>query len=433
MNPTEWRPQKTQCRGGASIRSDDDLVASVNAAPAHTTFCIAAGTYSVSEIIPKAGDRFIGVPGAILDGGNTVERAIANYAHADDVVVRGITFRHFVGSSPEDGAIGAFSGHNWLVEDNAIVNNLASGISVGKSVGLVIRDNLIASNGCGGIMGTPSVDLTVDSNEIASNNTGGYDGEKWSCGGAKLGEANGVDVTNNYIHDNNGYGFWPDSRDVNMLFADNRFVDNADGGILIEIDDAHAGGANADVVGNLDGTGYSVRILGNTFTGNGGAAHNRIMFGAAIVVAASNHVEIADNRIDATNAHAITVNYTPRHDFSSQDLTVHDISVHDNDIALRTDGSDPLHDVGRVGFYTNELGAAIPHAVSFRANSYYFDDSGAFHFSLPGTTDHVMLATWSMWRDLGFDGGSQVLPAAQFPAGGANGDPAPAALRTETA
>ena len=55
-----------------------DLAAQVNAAPSGTTFCIAAGVYRTGNIAPKDGDRLIGAPGAVLDGGGQFGRAIAN-------------------------------------------------------------------------------------------------------------------------------------------------------------------------------------------------------------------------------------------------------------------------------------------------------------------------------------------------------------------
>src|SRR5436309_436708 len=71
--------------------------------------------------------------------------------------------------------------------------------------------------------------------EITGNNTGGYDGGTWSCGGGKLVHANGVTFSNNFTHDNNGFGFWLDSMNANVDLVGNRVTGNRYAGFMIEI------------------------------------------------------------------------------------------------------------------------------------------------------------------------------------------------------
>jgi parallel beta-helix repeat protein len=58
---------------GAALQPGDVVQAAVDAHPAGTTFCLAAGIYRLPATIdPKAGDVFVGAPGAVLSGARVV-------------------------------------------------------------------------------------------------------------------------------------------------------------------------------------------------------------------------------------------------------------------------------------------------------------------------------------------------------------------------
>lgn len=475
---------------GTNVSEGQDLAAIANEAPKGATFCISGFHRLSGEIVPKDGQRFIGIDDAVLSGskvltsfvregdiwiatgqtqdysqaepkiadeqcmeayegcnlpedvyvddaflykvlsqddlepgrylfdyaedriyladdptGHEVEasivrRAFANYAGADDVVIRGLVIEKFSAHSGEDGVIAAFNGADWVVEDNEIRLNHASGVMASATDGMVIRNNVIHHNGCGGIMGSGPTNLLIEGNEIAFNNALNYLSYVWSCGGGKLDRADGVMFRDNFSHDNNGFGFWTDAMNVNVTYEDNRFVNNSMGGIMHEINDGAAG---------------PTRIIDNVFRDNGFNHPNRVMFGAAIVISASNDVEVAGNLLEG-NAHGITLNYTPR-DSPDQDLTIHDVSVHDNVIVLSS-GDNQFSDVGRVGFYTSVLGAPPPTTVSFTNNRYFLGDmDSAPHFSLPDPALGYTMSTELDWRNAGFDTSSEFLPLSEFPSG----------------
>ena len=318
-----------------------------------TTFCFAAGVYSVSDLYaPASGDIFDGSAGAILDGGGTRSQAFVNSHNVSNVTIRGFDIRHYAKTeSPETGVIGAW-GTGWVIEDNHIHDNGGSGVSVGT--GTVVRDNLIDHNACGGVnSGYPAVNDLVQSNEISFNDYQGTYNPGWSCGGGKFTRSFGLRFVDNYSHDNTGHGFWLDGDNGDATISGNRFEDNSYGGLMLEINDAaHSGPTHSQA-------GWGIKVTGNTFSHNGWGHGNRVMFGAAIEVAATNHVEIAHNAIAASNTHAVVLNFTARSDSSGEDLTVHHISVHDNDIALRESGTNPSYDVGRVGFHTGNAPPCI--------------------------------------------------------------------------
>jgi hypothetical protein len=81
-----------------------------------------------------------------------------------------------------------------------------------------------------------------------------------------------------------------------VIYRNNTFEDNSIGGVMHEINDGTAG---------------PTVIRDNAFRGNGFGHPNRVMFGAAITISASNHVEVIGNVLE-DNAHGITLDYTPR-------------------------------------------------------------------------------------------------------------------------
>ena len=470
----------TNCQG-VKVQDGDDLASIADAAPSNTTFCISGFHRLTGEIVPKDGQRFIGVGWPVLNGSglltsfdqanglflvtgqtqdyqqvsstiegercmegyegcrfpedvylddrflqkvlsmdelepgkyffdysadtiyladdpsghkveaSVVRRAFANYDGANDVVIRGLVVEKFSAYSGEDGAIAAFKADNWVVERNEVRLNHGSGIMASDTHGMVIRGNQIHTNGCGGITGAAPATLLIEGNEIAFNNALFYQSFDWSCGGGKLVRADGVIFKDNRLHDNNGFGFWTDGMNINVLYEGNTFEDNAMGGILHEIN---------------DGAGGQTVIRDNQFGGNGFGHPNRIMFGAAIMINASNHVKIVGNLL-GVNAHGITLDYTPRDAFPGSDLTVHDILVSDNEIHLPS-GQDPHSDVGRVGFYTGIVGAPPPSKVTFADNHYFLGDlANGPHFSLPDPALMNTLSTAAEWQAAGFDTSSQ--------------------------
>ena len=329
---------------------------------------------------------------------SVVRRAFSNHDGAANVLIQGLVIEKFSSYAGQDGAVGAFNGVNWLVEDNEIRLNHGSGILAGSDR-MVIRRNYIHHNGCGGIMGSEATNLLIDRNEIAFNNALNYLSYAWSCGGGKLAGSDGVILRENYFHDNNGFGFWTDIQNVNVVYENNTFEDNSMGGLLHEINDGTAG---------------PTLIRDNVFRRNGFGHPTRVMFGAAIIITASNHVEIIGNVL-VGNAHGITLNYTPRAGPPDVDLTVHDIVVHENVIGLRY-GDNTVTEVGRVGFYTATVGAPAPTRITFADNTYFLGDpASGQHFSLPDPAVPNTLSTATDWKAAGFDVSSRFLSLTEFP------------------
>lgn len=393
------------CRGVRVGPADDVMSVLGRHAARGTTFCFGAGVYHTGQIYPPAsGDVLDGTSGAVLDGGWTYGRAIANYHDVSDVTIRGFEIRHYANATgAEDGAISAWHGGGWTIQHNRIHDNGASGITLGLGGHMVARWNVLKRNGCAGINST-GVDNVIAGNDITGNGFGPFRVLGWSCGGGKSNRSFGLRFVGNNVHGNRGHGFWFDGGNTSVTVERNRFVHNTVGGLMIEINDPDHGGPH------LRMRGFGFKVLHNVFSGNGFAHPNRVMYGDAIDIAASSHVVVAGNRITAYNAHAITLTCTARAGFPGQDLRVHDVSVHDNRIALRESRplSNPFDDLGRVGFYSATPGQPAPSGISFFDNRYFFDHPRTYHFSLPrrGASTPYRLATWRQWKRAGFDRGS---------------------------
>ena len=95
-------PQPTTCRpAGVSVVPGASIQAAVSAQVGPATFCLKAGTHSISaSIVPKSGHTFIGELGAVLDGSGWVtsdDTAAAFRAHnqnIDDVTIRNLVIRN---------------------------------------------------------------------------------------------------------------------------------------------------------------------------------------------------------------------------------------------------------------------------------------------------------------------------------------------------
>src|SRR5437660_6920120 len=112
---------------------DNDVYAKTEANPPGTTFWLAPGRHTLGtdplgQVIPKAGDVFLGAPGAVLDG-----RGVNRFAFTQDsanVTIRNLTVQGFV--APQDqGVVNHDSADGWVIENSTIQNNRGAGLMAG--------------------------------------------------------------------------------------------------------------------------------------------------------------------------------------------------------------------------------------------------------------------------------------------------------------
>lgn len=242
------------------------------------TFWFESGTHHLGndlygQIITKAGNTYIGAPGAVIDG-----QHLNLYAFTGDVAnvtIKYLTIINFGrgNDNNNEGVVNHDSGTHWIIERNTISNNDGAGVFLGSDN--EVRYNCLKDNGQYGfsmfkspIEGDSAIkNITLDHNEISGNNQDDWEAQIEGCGctgGGKFWDVNGATVTNNYVHDNLGTGLWADTNNIDFLFEGNYIDHNNGEGIWYEIS------YNATIRNNT--ISRNAWISGQRNTGSPGAA-----------------------------------------------------------------------------------------------------------------------------------------------------------------
>ncbi|MEU5706221.1 right-handed parallel beta-helix repeat-containing protein [Streptomyces flaveolus] len=216
-----------------------DLAEKTRSNPPGTTFWLRPGTHRLeperyAQVMPKKGDRYIGAPGAVLDGGR--KNAYAFSGTARDVTIRFLTVQRFVAPTDE-GVVNHDMADGWVIEHTTIQNNDGAGLMAGARQ--QVRANCLRGNGQYGMnaykTGNTIRDLVVEGNEIVGNNTGDWERRKPGCGctgGIKFWAVDGAEVRGNWVHDNRGAGLWADTNNNDFRIEDN-LIEKNDGAALV--------------------------------------------------------------------------------------------------------------------------------------------------------------------------------------------------------
>jgi parallel beta helix pectate lyase-like protein len=204
-----------------------------------------------------------------------VEATVAVFAFestAPDVLIRNVTVEKY-SSVAEEGAIQGKGAPGWIVENCEVRLNSGAGIVIGA--GGRVRGCNVHHNGQIGIAGLGK-DILIENNRIWENNIHGFD-FKWEAGGVKIVVSDGVVFRGNHVHDNIGPGLWCDIDCRNVVYEGNLVERNHDAGIFHEIS-------------------YKAIIRDNVLRHNG-FGHRTWFWGAEILVAASQDVEVYGNTL----------------------------------------------------------------------------------------------------------------------------------------
>src|SRR4029453_15059292 len=153
-------PTSSSCTGsgGVPIGVGDDAQGVVNAHGAGTTYVVKAGTHLRNfSVRPKSGARFCGEPGAVLDGGRSLESAFSGGAR--NVALDSITVRDYSSARqgaaihPEPRASG------WVVRNVSALHNAWAGLLVAD--GMRILGGHYNDNDQLGIGGNPASGIPV--------------------------------------------------------------------------------------------------------------------------------------------------------------------------------------------------------------------------------------------------------------------------------
>ena len=290
-----------------------DVAKAVAAAPDGTTFVLQNGVYHVGNIVPRNGDVISGQSrdGTILDGSRAAQNAFTG--SAANVTLSGLTVTNYV---PRRlfAAVDGTHGTNWHFSNLRVTNNNEEGLAVGP--GSLVDGVLADHNGNVGIgtgnvnndpHGVPFANLTftVQNSELSFNGRQ----DPADAAGAKVLFTNGAVFSNNYVHDNYGFGLWTDAYNRNSVFQGNRVVNNLASGIFHELS-------------------FNAIIRDNTISGNalGWCAGSASYFcgTGGISVSDSHDVEVYRNTLSGNHEQIVAYN-----GHGSKTL-LYNIKVHDN-------------------------------------------------------------------------------------------------------
>ncbi|GAA3088919.1 nitrous oxidase accessory protein NosD [Kribbella aluminosa] len=246
-------------RGAVVVSTAQNLQNLTVQYPAGTTFWLAPGKHRLPDdefvqVIPKDGNRYLGAPGAILDGANRNRYAFTG--SAKDVVISHLTIQNFgkAQGNNDEGVVNHDSASGWTVEANTVQRNAGAGVMIGSRN--VIRGNCLRDNGQYGFNAyNPQrvASITIQGNEITGNDTDDWEKVRPGCGctgGGKFWAVSGAVVRGNWIHDNRGAGMWADTNNTAFSIEGNYISNNYAEGVIYEIS-------------------YNASIRGNTFVRNG--------------------------------------------------------------------------------------------------------------------------------------------------------------------
>jgi hypothetical protein len=339
-----------------------------------TTFCIKAGVHSVrAPIYPKANNMYVGQYGAILDGSgwqtSDASQGAFSRGNADNVTIRNLIIRDM----PQKGISGGGGGSDhWTIDHNEI-----SGALVGISIPdySQVTNNFIHHNDQYGFNRFEGTGFVFKKNEVSHN-------EICLCypndgGASKLVGTTNVSVIGNYIHDNGGNAIWFDTNNTGMLIEGNTVKVNMQYGKAISME---------------QNTGTAI-IRNNKITvGSGGEV--------AIRLNNSSNVQINNNKVTM----AATSGGGAIHVFFDASRTGYDTMnnrVINNTITLRRSA-------------TITAGITCAHVTS--CSPYWTTKGNVFQgntYRVPSRSDEnwalVSAVDWPSWQAIGFDTEGEII------------------------
>lgn len=245
--------------GAITVSTTQDIGDVVETSEPGSTFWLEPGLHLLDggefdQVIPHAGDTFVGAPGAVLDGA-----AVSRYAFtgtAPDVTIAHLTVQNFgsTGSNHNEGVVNHDSAPGWTVVSNTIRRNGGAGVMLGSRN--TVAGNCLQENGQYGFNAYHREgvnDVELRGNEIVGNNTDDWEKRLDGCGctgGGKFWATINAVVADNYVHDNHGTGLWADTNNSAFAFQRNYIADNDGMAVFYE-------------------TSYNAHIVENTMVGNG--------------------------------------------------------------------------------------------------------------------------------------------------------------------
>jgi parallel beta-helix repeat protein len=446
-------PSSPSC-AGERVPAGDSVQAAIARSPAGATICLGKGVHRLGRaLVPRAGQRLIGEPGAVLNGAvpvSSFRRAGTSWVARGVVptapTTNGVCMPGYSGCRYSEAVFydgrplwrvttlsalgpGEFyqdhlTGLLHLADDptgHQVEVARAKGAIDGPAAGVTVRGLVVerfANDAQRGAV-TGGSDWTIEGNEVRFNHGVGI----------QTPAAHRVRVLGNHVHHNGQLGIagW---RTADAVYAGNELAFNntagfynadweAGGGKWTEssrltVRDNHVhdnravglwfdlGNVDVTVEGNRierndsDGIRYEISyraaIRGNTVSGNGFKEPTGGVNGAGIMVSSARDVEVSGNLV-ATNFNGITLRRDDRGAGPLGAYVLQNTWVHDNRVVMGR---------GTTGLSSSDASSYSARRNRFRDNRYTVVGSDATSFAWRGAE-----LTWAQWRRQGHDlGGS---------------------------
>ena len=226
---------------------------------------VAAGTFYLDEATSQL---YLGSnPSGRTVEASTVAKAIS--VRAGGVVIRGIGVRRYAPSVFMVAAV-TLESPSARVE-NVMVDDIATNGLSALASDITIDHVTVRGAGMLGVHGNYADRLTINAVLATANNSEHFNTAP-NAGGGKIGHSRGVNVFNSDFSGNFAHGFWIDLSVYDSKFVNNRFSNNQDDGLFVEISSkvviadnliADNGAFGIKVNNTTD-----VRIWNNTIVGN---------------------------------------------------------------------------------------------------------------------------------------------------------------------
>jgi len=229
-------------RGAVTVPAGDN--SGVDWGQANTTYWFAPGTHTLgpgqyTQIIPGPGSKYIGAPGAVINGehdnfyafGGTAPRVTISYLTIKDFGPRG--------GNQNQGVVNKDSASGWKIDHSTLKNNAGAGAMLGSHN--TLSYDCLQNNQQYGFNAYSTVGpahLVIDHNEIAGNDTYNWEARQQGCGctgGGKFWDVDGAVITDNWVHGNHSVGLWADTNNRSFEIRGNYFQDNYNSGLIYEI------------------------------------------------------------------------------------------------------------------------------------------------------------------------------------------------------
>lgn len=353
--PAECRDESTLCLDQNQVYVGNKFLIRVGSKAAVTPgyFFIDAGAKQVvvADDPTTVGMELSRTDWAIWGGGRDGDET------TNDVTISGLVIEKY-GSAGQRGAIFALNGTGWNVSHNEIANNHGLGLAVNH--GITIRCNDIHHNGEMGVGGDATNGL-FENNVLAYNNSALYN-DGWEGGGVKFAVSTNLRVLSNWVHHNRGPGLWTDIDNLDIVYQNNLTEDNEGPGIFHEIS-------------------FKATIGHNTSRRNG--LIQPWFWGAGILIAASQDVEVCSNLVEANSTSVMLIDQgrgtsenTGRAYMVANDYVHDNVMVGDQGVGAVQDQDDPAIFTRNNRFVRNQYRVQTVNDTFFQWNDNEYNFAG---------------------------------------------------------